>query len=401
MSKVAEEIRTLPGLALRAVMRQLAKGSNDPVLRGVDQRIFRVGADLADFVGLRGSSRLREEWALDLAYVLANSIASTPPGKILQFTLPLILTVGITTACPFGCVNCYSDSQFHRSDAEFISLGLIRKISRSSIPVVMLTGGEPLIHPEIGSICEELLSQRRKVTLATNMYSAGLEPIFRSYPRRVTILLAVWGNEGTHDSIRGAGSLRDARERLVRYIRADTRCSLNLVIADRDATCLEEAEKILSSSPQVHRVFVTRAIHVGRRTDLPTLLSAADVLGLRKRCLALSSKFRKPFLLTLPELQGCPGEQGYHPLIRFFGLKLPTRCATGSWTMHIGPDGSCHGCFGLELVPNSLSICDQSVESAWGELRNSMRREMLANEVVCLAEARRHAGGSTTLRVLR
>jgi MoaA/NifB/PqqE/SkfB family radical SAM enzyme len=393
---------TVRRLALSAVMRQLSNGANDPFLRRVDQRILNGVAAVGGCLGFREAHRLREPWALDLAYLLANSIASTPPGQVIQFTLPVILTVAITTECPFGCTTCYSDSHFQRSDATYISPAYIGLIAASRVPVIMLTGGEPLIHPNIVSICAELLRNGRKLILATNSYHAGLESVFRSHPHRVTALLSVWGNEETHDSIRGAGSLRSTRDRVTRYIKAGARCSLNLIIADRSASCLDEARRILALNPDVHRIFVTRAIHVGRAVHSRAPLTGSEIASLQKKCAELSGEFDKPFLLTIPELQRHPDDRRDSPLMRYFSLKLPMRCGTGFWTMHVATDGSCFGCFGLEHTFSSINISKESVHSAWEKVRSSMKQERAGTQATCLAEDRQsRMVGTEILRVLR
>jgi hopanoid biosynthesis associated radical SAM protein HpnH len=83
--------------------------------------------------------------------------------------LPLVLMLELTHACNLKCAGCgrileYADS---RSDALNHGQALMA-IAEAGTPVVSVSGGEPLLHPDVPAIVADALAQGKVVYLCTN-----------------------------------------------------------------------------------------------------------------------------------------------------------------------------------------------------------------------------------------
>ena len=121
------------------------------------------------------------------------------------------LVVEVTEACPHACVHCYN---FWREDrAPVLSpetlrrkdiLRLVRKIRRDApIKVVALSGGEPLLRPDIAGICTDLVNDGLDVAVITS--GALLTPARAArFPGGTTFEITLFCAEAAlHDEIVG------------------------------------------------------------------------------------------------------------------------------------------------------------------------------------------------------
>ena len=87
------------------------------------------------------------------------------------------LRISITNACNMNCVYCHNEGQSKES-LYFLSLenikDIVEKTKRYGLTKVRLTGGDPLVHPDILSICRMLKKDLKinNLGLNTNGYRA-------------------------------------------------------------------------------------------------------------------------------------------------------------------------------------------------------------------------------------
>ena len=121
------------------------------------------------------------------------------------------LVVEVTEACPHACVHCYnywredrapvlSPETLRRKDI----LQLVRKIRRDApIRVVALSGGEPLLRPDIAGICTDLTDDGLSVAVITS--GVLLTPARAArFPTGTTFEITLFGADAAlHDRIVG------------------------------------------------------------------------------------------------------------------------------------------------------------------------------------------------------
>lgn len=146
-------------------------------------------------------------WQLFLSlgrYVAANRLQG-------RKRFPLVLMLEPTLRCNLACAGCGRI----REDAETGGRMLTAQTCLSAVdevraPVVSVTGGEPLLHPQIGQIVRGIVARQRFVYLCTNgirMEQALAE--FRPSPY-LSWVVHLDGLATTHDRLAGRAGLFDA-----------------------------------------------------------------------------------------------------------------------------------------------------------------------------------------------
>lgn len=82
---------------------------------------------------------------------------------------PRVLNIELCDSCNFFCGHCYKEAGGNKKN--YLSLYTIDKLCKlflNKIQVIHLTGGEPLLHPDINLILEKLINSGFKVNITTN-----------------------------------------------------------------------------------------------------------------------------------------------------------------------------------------------------------------------------------------
>jgi uncharacterized protein len=136
------------------------------------------------------------------------------------------LYLHLTFKCNLNCSHCYADANPDNSEYFMASnelAHLIKQAIQNNFRQVVLTGGEPLIHPQINEILIQLNSLKNKkinFVLRTNFtgeYSDDfLLQIASSFDQ---VVVSVDGNKKTHDERRGKGTYQVMKNNLIEYQR--------------------------------------------------------------------------------------------------------------------------------------------------------------------------------------
>ncbi len=132
--------------------------------------------------------------------------------KFLNKHLPLFASVDITNNCNLRCRHCYwwvnRKENRELTPAEW-RLIIRRKIIDKGVSAISLTGGEPLLRPDvIDAIIDEM--KWRNVSIVSN----GTLPLINF---GVGYFISIDGTEKIHDSIRGAGSYRKIKKNILSH----------------------------------------------------------------------------------------------------------------------------------------------------------------------------------------
>lgn len=117
---------------------------------------------------------------------------------------PLVLMLELTHLCNLNCTGCGRIREYKDSLNNMISIDdCMAAVEECGAPVVTITGGEPLLHPDIGKIIEGLINMGRHIYLCTNgiILEQSLEK-FRP-DARLNINVHLDGPSEIHDSITG------------------------------------------------------------------------------------------------------------------------------------------------------------------------------------------------------
>jgi len=140
-----------------------------------------------------------------------------PPRKELSLLSKTLRMVAweVTRRCNLSCVHCRASSLSGPYAGELDtarSLRLLDEIAAFSQPIIILTGGEPLLREDIYEIADHGTKKGLRMVLATNgtlltpeivgkMLQAGIQRVSVSIDGR---------NRGSHDAFRGVPGAFDA-----------------------------------------------------------------------------------------------------------------------------------------------------------------------------------------------
>ncbi len=162
---------------------------------------------------------------------------------------PRSISIMITDRCNLRCRMChyaYSESaEFSLNHAGFMSMELFEHILDTcpGKPIISLTGGEPLLHPQVVDFIRELKRRGFLCSLTTNgsflqaraaeLCESGLD----------LLVVSIDGCEETHDRIRSQGAYKKAVAGIEEILRMPDRplVAISTVIMDNNHTELQES----------------------------------------------------------------------------------------------------------------------------------------------------------------
>jgi radical SAM protein with 4Fe4S-binding SPASM domain len=138
---------------------------------------------------------------------------------------PFIMQLGITSECNLQCAHCYDDTEEHNhmrvEDCKKVIDTFLKYCSTfKKMPVIWLTGGEPLLHPHFWDILdyiEEKTSSRCYAAILTNGMAMTEDVVhhLESYSMRMDCQISFDGaTPHIHDAVRGKGTFHRALKAL-------------------------------------------------------------------------------------------------------------------------------------------------------------------------------------------
>ncbi len=131
------------------------------------------------------------------------------PAHLLQFSADKrpVVVWNITRRCNLQCVHCYSSSADRQYDGELTTAEgkkLIADMAAFGVPVILFSGGEPLLRPDLPELAQYAVNQGLRAVISTNgtlvtrETAARLQKIGLSY-----VGVSLDGTKTAHDRFRG------------------------------------------------------------------------------------------------------------------------------------------------------------------------------------------------------
>jgi uncharacterized protein len=222
------------------------------------------------------------------------------------------LYLHLTFQCQLNCSHCYATAG--RDNRLFMPVEKIIKMteeaSKQGFRQVILTGGEPLLHPELDNLLQQLVKMKQLVSpmhivLRSNFVArltvAELELLARAFTK---IIVSVDGTREQHDRRRGKGCYDATIQNLEKYqeackaIPGAAELSLGCVISNRDVRG-EQGRSVreLARRLDILNVRFRPVLPIGRARN-PDISRAAE---------AISSFYNTDDILTreLPPVKSC------------------------------------------------------------------------------------------------
>ena len=201
-------------------------------------------------------------------------MSSKLPSHLLQFSedkKPVIVW-NMTRTCNLNCVHCYSQSKNLQYNNELtLEQGktFIDDISAFGSPVMLFSGGEPLMHPHFLDLCFYAKSKGMRAVISTNgtlitkELAHELKKVGLSY-----VGISLDGLESVHDRFRGKkGAFREAIDGINYAKEAGIKVGLRFTINKRNAQEIPGIFKLLEEE-NIPRVCFYHLVYAGRGTKL-------------------------------------------------------------------------------------------------------------------------------------
>ena len=260
------------------------------------------------------------------------------------------LYVHVTYACPLGCAHCYAEGGAERKGS--FPPDQLKPLSREAASLgfrhLVITGGEPLVHPQAQEMLRILASlgegSRPLGTVLRTSLVTDLDDVLLGLVANSTdeVVISLDGDEAAHDARRGAGSYARTLVNLRRLMALHGRAEVSLAAV----LPLKEAQG-----------------EAGRHVR-----ALAEELGIRR------VRFRPVLPLgraaaRLPGLEAEVVWSSLRPEERLaYGFLPAASCGMGQ-NVYIEPDGAAYPCYAWHAPGLAVGECDRDgwIERGGGE----------------------------------
>jgi 12,18-didecarboxysiroheme deacetylase len=203
-----------------------------------------------------------------------SRLSNQLPSHLLQFSKDKkpVVVWNMTRRCNLKCVHCYAQSEDKDYDNELTheqSLAMIDDLAAFGVPVLLFSGGEPLIHPRLVEYAEYAVKKGMRAVISTNgtlittEKAETLKKIGLSY-----VGISIDGLEETHNKFRGVkNSYKKAMEAVKNCQAAGIKVGLRFTINKRNVDDIPGMFDILEEM-DIPRACFYHLVYSGRGSDI-------------------------------------------------------------------------------------------------------------------------------------
>ena len=265
----------------------------------------------------------------------------------------------LTKKCNLSCSHCIrsSDSSF----SEFISLDLVQKIfeqlsPHSSQSLLLLSGGEPTLHPKFNKIVEMAYEIFPRIMINTNGLNLHKLSKISHLNDKISIQVSLDGNQYIHELIRG----RHTYLKTLANIHELSNIGFDVVIAstisNKNSIYLDELDKDLNSI-SFKWWNIKRIVGYGRANDIDDI----DTNSWNELVFRIINNFENKSRIRISPMFLL--SSFVNPKIEEYNqLELAQKgvnCGTGRSKFYINPNGTVYPCACME----SQVIADFNTDS--------------------------------------
>lgn len=249
-----------------------------------------------------------------------------------------IVVWNITRTCNLRCVHCYSDSMAMKYPGELDwdqMQEVVKDLAAYQIPSLLLSGGEPLIHPRFFDLVDLATEQGLKLTISTNGTLITEEKAARLKAANVAYVgISLDGIGETHDHFRGKVGAFDGAVRGFRNCHeVGQKTGLRLTLTRHN---VDNIERILDfiEDEEIQRVCFYHLVPAGRGSvmqvlDADSARHAIDTLigrvegwhakGINREVLTVTQPADGAYLLVRMERENHPNLEQARKLLGWNG----------------------------------------------------------------------------------
>ena len=220
-----------------------------------------------------------------------------------------IVVWNITRTCNLRCVHCYADSHAQQYPGELSReqcYAVIDDLAAYGASALLLSGGEPLLHPHLPQILERATQKGLKVTISTNGTRITPEWAARFKQWGVAYVgISLDGIGAVHDSFRGVeGAFRAAINGFKCCEQVGQKTGLRLTLTRNNVQSMGDILSFIEQE-NIPRVCFYHLVPTGRGVDVASLRqeearAAMDALISRAEAWHAAGSARELLTVTQP-----------------------------------------------------------------------------------------------------
>jgi 12,18-didecarboxysiroheme deacetylase len=196
------------------------------------------------------------------------------PSHLLQFSKDKrpVVVWNVTRRCNLKCVHCYAHARDQDFDNELTTAegrALIDDLAAYGVPVMLFSGGEPLVRPDLPELAEYAVSKGMRAVISTNgtlisrEKATTLKKIGLSY-----VGISLDGMETVNDRFRGvSGAFRKALEGIENCKAAGIKVGLRFTVNRYNVDEIPAIFDLLEER-DIPRVCFYHLVYAGRGSEL-------------------------------------------------------------------------------------------------------------------------------------
>ncbi len=196
------------------------------------------------------------------------------PSNLLQFSADKkpVVVWNCTRRCNLKCVHCYSHSADREYDGQMTTdqgYALLEDLAEFGSPVILFSGGEPLIRPDLFDLASRAVSLGMRAVVSTNgtliteEMAGRLKAVGLSY-----VGVSIDGLGNVNDKFRGhPGAFEAAMTGIRNCLQADIKVGLRFTVTKRNADQVPGIFKLLRDE-NIRRACFYHLAYAGRGAKL-------------------------------------------------------------------------------------------------------------------------------------
>lgn len=196
------------------------------------------------------------------------------PSHLLQFSKDKkpVVVWNVTRKCNLRCVHCYSHSEDRNYAGELAydeGITLIDDLAQFGSPVILFSGGEPLVRPDVLELIQHAVDRGLRAVLSTNgtlitkMIAKKLKEIGLSY-----VGISLDGLDDRHDAFRGVqGTFLKVMKAIRNCMEMELKVGLRFTITKRNFGDIQGIFDLVEEQ-RIPRICFYHLVYAGRGTEL-------------------------------------------------------------------------------------------------------------------------------------
>ncbi|MBI2916715.1 MAG: radical SAM protein [Chloroflexi bacterium] len=198
------------------------------------------------------------------------------PGDYLRYDNNVhrrpVVVWNCTQRCNLHCIHCYAESQDRDYPGEFTTaegLALIDSLAGYGVPVLLFSGGEPFVRPDLLTLVEHAVGRGLRTVISTNGTLITREVAGRLKETGITYVgVSLDGPPSIHDHFRGAQGAFEASLAGIRNCRqAGLRVGVRTTLTRYNARALGDIFDVVEQEG-IPRLCFYHLVYAGRGTRI-------------------------------------------------------------------------------------------------------------------------------------